>query len=115
MHTDHSTKESGVITMAFISGLFILGKLLGGNKLTDPRIFSIIENGKRIMLSPLPGTPSFITLGPDGFHYPMPINDDNANIFDLYDRVTHPQPQSNIVLPGGGIAGQGGGNVVKLN
>lgn len=97
MHTKHEGKEEGVITMVVVAGLFILGKLIGGNKLTDPRIFSIIENGQRIMMSPPPGTPPFIVLtGVDGFRYTMPDVPENKNILELYDRVTHPQ---NIVLP----------------
>lgn len=98
MHTKHEGKEEGVITMVCVVGLFILGKLIGGNKLTEPRIFSIIENGQRIQMSPLPGTPPFIVLtGVDGFRYTMPETSDNKGILELYDRVTH--PQSNIVLP----------------
>lgn len=97
MHTKYEGKEEGVITMVCIVGLFILGKLVGGNKLTDPRIFSIIEEGRRIQMSPPPGTPPFIVLtGVDGFRYTMPETPENKNILELYDRVTHPP---NVVIP----------------
>jgi hypothetical protein len=102
MHTKHEGKEAGVITMTLTGGLFILGKLISGNKLTDPRIFNIIEDGKRIMLSPLPGTPPFITIGIDGLRYSILLNDENKGLLDLYDQVTHPQIAPNIVIPGRG-------------
>lgn len=92
MHTEHKGKEEGVITMVFVAGLFIVGKLVGGNKLTDPRIFGIIDNGQRIQMSPLPGTPPFIIFTEvDGFRYPMPDVPENKGILELYDKVTHPQ------------------------
>ena len=53
MHTKHETKDEGIITMVCVSGIFIIGKLTG-TKLLDPRIFSIIDDGKRIQMSPLP-------------------------------------------------------------
>jgi hypothetical protein len=87
MHTKHDGKE-GVITMTVTGGLFIIGKLIGGNKLTDPRVFDVIEDGAKIQMRPLPGTPPFVTLGTDGFRYPVP--EDDKPILDLYDRVTHP-------------------------
>ena len=91
MHTKHEgKKEEGVISMVVSNGLFIVGKLVGGNKLIEPRIFQVIEGGKKIQLSPLPSTPPFITLESDGFRYAIPETD--RNIPDLYDRVTHPAP-----------------------
>jgi hypothetical protein len=107
MHTDHTTKEEGVITMTVTNGLFILGKLISGNKLQLPRIFSIIKDGREMMLSPLPGTPLFITIGVNTLHYPIPLDAENKNLLALYDKVTHPQPQpsSNIVMP---FPGRGG-------
>lgn len=108
MHTDHTTNESGVITMVVTDGLFILGTLISGNKLQLPRIFSLLEEGKRMMLSPLPGTPLFITIGPNTLHYPLPNTPENQGLLILYDKVTHPQPQPNIVMPF--TKGRGGTN-----
>jgi hypothetical protein len=87
MHTKHEGKEE-VITMVLTGGLFIIGKLIGGNKLTDPRVFDVIENGAKIQMRPLPGTPPFVTLGTDGLRYPVPESD--KAMLELYDRVTHP-------------------------
>ena len=101
--------EGGIITMVVSGGLFILGKLIGENKLCDPRVFQIIKNGAEMQLSPLPGTPSFIIVGLDGLKYPLPETQDNKNLFELYHRVTHPQP-----LPTVGESVQVNGNVVKF-
>lgn len=92
MHTNHEGRETGVITMVCSGGMFIVGNLIGGNKLVNPRLFMLIEDGKRIQMSPLPANPSFIILGNDGFRYVIPENE--RNILDLYDRVTHPITQS---------------------
>ena len=105
MHTKHERKhEEGVISMVVSNGLFIVGKLVGGSKLIEPRVFLVIEGGKKIQLSPLPSNPPFITLGPDGFRYAIPETD--RNVLDLYDRVTHPAPV---------MFDQSDENVIKLN
>lgn len=89
MHTNHVVKEEGVITMVCVAGLFIMGKLVSGNKLCNPRVFSFIEDGKKMQLAPLPSTPIFITLGMDGFRYQ--ISDQDKNLLNLYYRVTGPE------------------------
>lgn len=81
-------KPEGTLTMAITSIGFIMGRLIGGNKLTKPRIFSIIENGQRIQMSPLPGTPSFMRLGMES-NYPIPETDENKGLVELYNRVTN--------------------------
>ena len=43
--------EGGAITMVVSNGLFILGKLVDGNKLLDPRVFQIIDSGQKMQLS----------------------------------------------------------------
>ena len=92
MHTKHEGFESGPITMVCTSGLFIIGELIGGNKLCKPRIFILIEDGRKMQMSTLPGNPTFLTLGADGFRYPLPETD--KNIRELYIRVTTPPPES---------------------
>jgi hypothetical protein len=99
MHTDHSKKEEGFIAMVISQGLFLVGRLVGGNKLIEPRVFSIIENGAKIQMSPLPGTPPFVIIGNDGIRYPVPDNAGNKNLLDLYGRVTHPQDTPFLVVP----------------
>lgn len=83
-------KDEGVLAMVITSGLFIIGKLIGGNKLTKPRVFMIIEDGKKIQMSPLPGTPPFLRIGLDVSSYTMPMTELNKNITDLYSKVTDP-------------------------
>jgi hypothetical protein len=98
MHTDHSKKEEGIIGMVISNGLFLIGRLVGGNKLIDPRVFNIIDDGKRIQMSPLPGTPPFLTLGNDKMGYAIPETTENQNILDLYHKVTRPQPESPFLV-----------------
>ena len=82
-------KEDDSIYMIFRTGLFLVGKLVGGNKLVGPRVFSVIDNGARIQMTPLPGVPMFVLLGNDGFRYPVPKAD--KVMYDLYYKVTHPE------------------------
>lgn len=88
------SKDQGVITMVCVSGIFIIGKLTG-SRLNDPRIFTVIDNGTRVQIAPLPGTPASIVLtNRDGFNYEIPDNHNNKNILDLYYQVTHPEEQA---------------------
>jgi len=82
-------KKEGTLSMVIASGIFIVGRLVGGNKLLKPRIFQIIENGSKIQLSPFPSTPAFIRIPMDALAYPIPEKD--TNLTDLYERVTNPQ------------------------
>jgi len=90
--------KEGKLTMCCVTGgIFIVGRLFN-RKLDKPRVFSIIENGAKIQLAPLPGTPDFLILGTDGFHYP--IHEREKNLIDLYEKVTHPPeevPNKNVV------------------
>jgi len=81
-------KDEGVISMVITNGMFIMGKLIGGNKLCLPRVFTFLEEGKRIQLSPLPAIPPFITIGNDAARYAVPETD--RNLHELYQRVTNP-------------------------
>ena len=86
--------SKGIVYMVCTGGLFIIGKL-NGSRLSNPRVFQIIENGAKIQMSPLPGEPGFIILRDYGFSYEVALNTSNSsNILDLYYRVTHPQPQA---------------------
>jgi len=88
-------KDEGVVMMVCAGGLFIAGKLYGKTMLKDPRVFAIIDEGRKIQLSPLPGTPGMITLGEFTFMYEIPKED--KNLQELYYRVTHPQPETKTV------------------
>jgi len=92
-------KDEGVVTMVCVGGLFIMGKLYGKTMLKDPRVFAVIEDGRKIQLSPLPGTPGMITLSEFAFMYEIPEED--KNLQELYYRVTHPQPETKTTsIPG---------------
>lgn len=113
--------KEGVVTMCIISGLFIIGKLVGGNKLINPRVFDMymepfFDSAKkpvidpdtglqkaeeRIRMRPLPGVPAFCTIGPDALRYPVATN--VQNVLSLYTRVTEPPPpveEKRILVPG---------------
>jgi hypothetical protein len=96
MHTDHKKEvEEPRVTMCVVAGMFLVGKLVGGNKLMNPRVFTLIEEGKRMQLSPLPALPPFIIVARMGMSYPIPEAD---NIYKLYVKVTTP-PEPEIVVP----------------
>ena len=99
-------QPEGTLTMAIIAGNFwLVGRLVGGNKLTKPRIFSIIEDidpmtkqakidpatGRPVTLiqmAPLPGTPPFYRMSGGEGTYPVPERE--TNYFELYNKVTDP-------------------------
>jgi hypothetical protein len=108
MHTQHEGKESpGVVSMVVVSGLFIIGKMVGGNKVLDPRVFTLFDepqndgNGNpipdpktgrqliipKMKLSPLPCLPPHI-VGKFDLIYPIP--EDDKKVLDLYKKVTMP-------------------------
>ena len=109
MHTKRE-QEAGVISMCLIGGLFIVGVLTGGNKLSDPRVVTLFEEpkvdpttGKAVMgvdgrqvtipkmrMSPMPGNPPYVISNRMSLVYPIPEHDKNT--LDLYKRVTAPPP-----------------------
>jgi hypothetical protein len=95
MHTDHKKAEEPKVTMCVVTGLFLVGKLVGENKLIGPRVFTLIEDGKRMQLSPLPALPPFVIIARMGLSYPIPETD---NLFKLYEKVTTP-PEKDILIP----------------
>jgi hypothetical protein len=95
------------IQMVILPGLLLIGRLIGGNKLLKPRVFTMFDKeeidntGKRvkvpqIQMAPLPGTPPFYMLNGNEGRYPVPVNDHNRSIFELYERVTSPQVDPGI-------------------
>lgn len=101
MRTEHKKEvEEPKVTMCVVGGLFLMGKLIGGNKLMDPRVFTLIENGKRMQLSPLPSQPPFVIIARMSLFYPIPETD--KNMLELYERVTNPE-NANIVTLAPGI------------
>ena len=104
------------ITMVCSGGFFLIGKIRmdnGGEEpvpiLIAPRVFTVIDGGKRIQLSPLPGMPTFIFVSDIAFSYPIP--DTETNLLDLYEKVT--KPPSPIIKPSEVIHGEG--KVIKMH
>jgi len=109
MHTKRE-KEEGTISMCLIGGLFIVGKLVGGNKVVSPRVVNLFEEQSsdphgnpitipKMRMSHLPGTPPYLISNRMSLVYPVPEHDKNT--LDLYARVTAPIPKSVIVTPEG--------------
>jgi hypothetical protein len=101
MHTKHE-KEEGILSLCLIAGLFIIGRLLGGNKIIAPRVLTLFdEQGKdlsgnivttpKMRMSPLPSNPPFIHSSLISLSYPIPEADRATH--DLYSRVTAPLPE----------------------
>ena len=95
MHTEHKKDEEPKVTICVVAGLFLVGKLVGGNKLMDPRVFTLIEEGKRMQLAPLPTQPPFVIIARMSLSYQIPETD---NLFKLYEKVTTP-PEKQIIVP----------------
>jgi hypothetical protein len=101
--------KNEVLTMAVAGGVFLVGTLIGGNKLLLPRVFTTFEEKEKdpatglwkkdpetgddalfpkIRMQPLPGVPPFVLLKGDGFTYPVPESD--IFLYRLYRKVTTP-------------------------
>lgn len=85
-------QDKGTLTMVLLhSGIFLIGILIGGNKLTNPRVFSIEDSQhdgkptKLMRMEPLPGIPDFIRIH-DEASYPIPGA--ATQIIALYEQVT---------------------------
>ena len=83
------------LTMIVSAGIFMVGKFKDG-KLFSPRIFSIIEDGAKYMMSPLPGNPSAIDVRVD-IRYPIPWGE--RSIIGLYEKTTSPPPPLGTAPP----------------
>jgi hypothetical protein len=89
-----SEEGNSKYTMVCTGGMFLMGVLVGGNKLLKPRVFTLLEEevdpgkkekGTRVKLQPLPCIPPFANVKPD-FTYPVPNWD--KELIALYERVT---------------------------
>jgi hypothetical protein len=85
--------EKKEISMVISSGLFIVGVMVGDNKILNPRMFTMfeaVEDGKKVpkmQLSPLPSNPPVIYVRPE-VRYRIP--DWDAGLLRLYEKVTAP-------------------------
>lgn len=82
------------LTMVITQGLFIVGNMGADGRLYKPRILSILDQGKKIQLSPLPGVPGYLYVGVGNPFYPIPTRD--TALYDLYKQVTAPGVDPNI-------------------
>ena len=83
--------ERKEVWMAMMGGMFIVGVMVGDNKIINPRVFTMfeaVEDGKKIpkmQLAPLPSNPPFIYVRPE-VRYRIP--DWDRNLINLYEKVT---------------------------
>lgn len=101
-------KKDNALTMVVAGGVFLIGTLVGGNKLLLPRVFTTFEEKEKhpetgadimipkIRMEPLPGIPPFVILKGDGFTYPVPEVD--IFIYRLYRQVTTPVEGADRVI-----------------
>lgn len=82
------------LTMVIINGLFIVGHMGADGRLRCPRVLSILEQGARIQLAPLPGIPGHMHVGVENPFYPIPLRE--KAIYDLYTQVTAKGVDPNI-------------------
>ena len=122
-------KNEGILSMVIQGPFWLVGMLVGGNKVFKPRIYRIIpdpddpepnpqKKRQLIRLEPLPHFPPHVSFS-SGLTYP--ILDREVNLIKLYEQVTSPEAEatynpnpappvhnpaivkgrSGIILPGG--------------
>lgn len=87
--TEGKSQEMEILHLILVNGLFLIGKLAGGNKLLKPRIYTPLNDG-RIHMGPLPGTPVFLDIRNCAGVAPI-RPDRNKDIYGLYAQVTDPK------------------------
>jgi hypothetical protein len=76
------------LKIAIIESMFIIGNV-NEDVIHNPRIFMLIDGGKRVQMSALLGNPTSIRLLPNIVTYD--VNEDDKATIELYNRVTTPQ------------------------
>ena len=99
-------KLEGTLSGVISSGVVLVGDLVG-TKLIKPRVFQVINNGRDMQLSPLPGTPHFLKLAGDFMSWPIPDDANNKNLIGLWEKVTSPPKEPPRIVGAGemGIRG----------
>ena len=109
-------KNEGIFSMIIQGQFWFVGRLVGGNKVFQPRIYRIIPDQKNsgqqlIQLEPFPHFPPHVNVGA-AISYP--ILDREKGLIDLYEKVTSPEAEasydpnpkkSNLVELKGGRSG----------
>lgn len=102
--------DPGKLTMVLLnSGLFVVGMLVGGNKLVNPRLFTVFEEPsfdkdgtllmdpqtgrqksiQKMKMEPFPGLPPFMRIVNEPTY---PISPAASSLCALYEHVTTPPP-----------------------
>jgi len=79
-------EEKGELVIMVTQGMFIVGTATGAGRLEKPRVLTILDKGKQMQLTPLPGIPGEIFAPRDTISYVIPAHD--KGIKSLYERVT---------------------------
>jgi hypothetical protein len=77
---------------------FVMGEYenrVGVDYLNKPRIFTDDQKAKTITLAPPPGSPPSLPIKPDWYCYKVSAQD--ANLFNLYRKVTSPLVDPGVV------------------
>jgi len=89
------------LDMVVTQGLFLVGEIQNKNEVKNPRVLTILEEGKRIQLTPLPGLPSRVQFPETSLTYSIPLRE--KSIHDLYAQVTAPGVDPNTAVPMHGV------------
>ena len=116
-------KNEGILSVVIQGQFWIVGRLVGGNKVLQPRIYRIIPDQKNpgqqlIQLEPFPHFPPFLNVGHGSMSFP--ILERETSLIKLYEQVTSPEAEgsynpnppkpsnlveikgrSGVILPGG--------------
>lgn len=98
-NVDRSINEAPMpdidLKVVTLPGLVLLGTVEEGQEgvLHNPRILTILDGGKRIQLSPLPGTPPFVRYTGEVLAYDMPKRE--GVVYKLYAQVTSAEVDPN--------------------
>lgn len=80
------------LTMVVSGGLMFVGVWGENNRLLNPRIYMLINEGKEFQLSPMPCNPLFIVVHNKDITYPVPEHD--KNLYELYEKLLRVKPKT---------------------
>ena len=82
------------LDMVVTQGLFLIGEIQDKNVIKNPRVLTILEEGKKIQMTPLPGLPARAQFPDTALRYKIPMREDG--IYNLYAQVTAPGVDPNV-------------------
>jgi hypothetical protein len=81
------------LSMIVTQGLFLVGERTGDRLLKNPRVMTLMDEGKKMQLTPLPGLPPQVTFPDSSMRYIVPERE--KPMYELYAQVTSPKVDPN--------------------